>query len=38
VLEKLANTEPGKELEFEIYRDGKVLKVMVTVAELEDDQ
>ena len=38
VLEKLANTEPGKELEFEIYRDGKILKVMVTVAELEDEQ
>ncbi len=35
VLEKIGNTEPGKEIEFELYRDGKILKIMVTVAELE---
>jgi serine protease DegS len=35
VLEKIGNTEPGKEIEFELYRDGKIEKIMVTVAELE---
>ena len=35
VLEEIGNTEPGKEIEFELYRDGKIEKIMVTVAELE---
>ncbi|WP_404342466.1 trypsin-like peptidase domain-containing protein [Pseudoalteromonas mariniglutinosa] len=35
VLEKIGNTEPGKQIEFELYRDGKIMKIMVTVAELE---
>lgn len=35
VLEKIGNTEPGKEIEFELYRDGKIEKIMVVVAELE---
>nr|WP_247664713.1 trypsin-like peptidase domain-containing protein [Pseudoalteromonas sp. MMG010] len=35
VLETIGNTEPGKEIEFELYRNGKIEKVMVTVAELE---
>ena len=35
VLEKIGNTQPGKEIEFELYRSGKVEKIMVTVAELE---
>jgi serine protease DegS len=35
VLEEIGNTEPGKEIEFELYRDGKIEKIMVVVAELE---
>ena len=35
VLDKLAKTEPGNKLEFEVYRDGEILKIMVTVGELE---
>jgi len=35
VLEKIGNTQPGKEIEFELYRNGKVEKIMVRVAELE---
>jgi len=35
VLEEIGNTEPGKEIEFELYRNGKIEKIMVVVAELE---
>ncbi|OLF73740.1 MULTISPECIES: trypsin-like peptidase domain-containing protein [unclassified Pseudoalteromonas] len=35
VLKKIGSTEPGKEIEFELYRNGKIQKIMVKVAELE---
>ncbi|MCF2862611.1 trypsin-like peptidase domain-containing protein [Pseudoalteromonas sp. Cnat2-41] len=34
-LERIANTEPGTELEVELYRDGEPHTLTVTVAELE---
>ncbi|WP_105187998.1 trypsin-like peptidase domain-containing protein [Pseudoalteromonas sp. T1lg48] len=34
-LERVANTNPGTEVEVELYRDGELHKLTVTVAELE---
>ncbi|MGO3644228.1 MAG: trypsin-like peptidase domain-containing protein [Pseudoalteromonas sp.] len=34
-LHMIGNSEPGKEIEFELYRNGEIKKVMVKVAELE---
>ena len=35
VFKKIGSTEPGKEIEFELYRNGEIQKIMVKVAELE---
>ncbi len=34
-LEQIANTSPGNKIDFELYRDGKLHKLQVEVAELE---
>ena len=34
-LTVIGNSDPGHEIEFELYRNGEILKVMVKVAELE---
>ncbi|MFY8327818.1 MULTISPECIES: trypsin-like peptidase domain-containing protein [unclassified Pseudoalteromonas] len=34
-LTTIGNSEPGHEIEFQLYRNGEILKVMVNVAELE---
>lgn len=35
VLQKIGNAEPGTQIEFELYRNSKIEKIMVTVGELE---
>ncbi|KTF14146.1 trypsin-like peptidase domain-containing protein [Pseudoalteromonas sp. H105] len=36
-LTLIGNSEPGNEIEFQLYRSGEILKVMVKVAELETE-